>query len=370
MAAPDNRVRVPGYDILRIIAMCAVVSIHVLMVYRGPGMATALSSLVDASLHFAVPVFFFISGALVWGKAETPRVPTVGRVLASRARGVALPYVIWSCFYLAISAIGGDWVHVLARSPFLLLWGKAWYHLYFVPALLFFYALTPIVAPWVKRTPGFAVFVAYAIRLLAASLLYAPLHRLGDPLFYTFVVTVLTHLSDVVLGAWFAIRSQDVLPRLTRWWAVLLGAGALFIAARTALIPLALPSYAPEMLVPAGMTLYVLGLSGLAFRLRPSEGVAKKAERLGALSFGVYLMHPMLVLAWNGLVTALGMNGLWSHAWFPVLTAITLIVASVGMSSLLAGDRHTAWLIGVRTQSNVGSMATHPADEYSASLAA
>jgi len=334
---------------MRIIAILAVVSIHVLMVYRGSASAVWFPTVLDASLHFAVPVFFFVSGALVWGRVRTLGLAEYGRFLAGRARGVFVPYLAWSVFYLMVSAARGDALHVLGRSPALLLWGRAWYHLYFVPALSLFYVLTPVLAPVVRRRPEAAVVLAYLVRILAVSFLFAPVQTLGAPLLYSFFVTVTTHLSDVVLGAWFAIRADVLLPHLKRWWPLILAAGAALIGVGALpALPRGLPGVVARALVPVGMGLDVLGIAGLAFRTQLGDRSAGEAARLGTLAFGVYLVHPAMVLAWNTTVEALGLSSLWGQPWFPVIAVVAITAGSFSLSSALANDPRTAWIIGVR----------------------
>ena len=349
---PVGRARVAGYDIMRVIAILAVVSIHVLMVYRGSASVALFPAVLDASLHFAVPLFFFVSGALVWGRTRARSLMEYGHFLAGRARGVFVPYLAWSVFYLMVSAARGDALHVLGRSPALLLWGRAWYHLYFVPALSLFYVLTPVLAPVVRRRPEAAVVAAYLVRIVAVGFLYAPVQAFGVPLFYSFFVTVTTHLSDVVLGAWFAIRADVLLPQLKRWWSLILVAGTALIGVGTLpTLPWGLPGLIARSLVPLGMGLDVLGIAGLAFRTRLGNRGEREAARLGTLTFGVYLMHPAMVLAWNTAAEALGLNSLWEQPWFPLIAVVAISAASFSLSSALANNSHTAWIIGVRSAS-------------------
>jgi len=344
--SPHNR-RIPGYDILRIIAILAVVSIHVLMRYRDSAAATDPVSIADSLLHFAVPVFFFVTGALVWGTGRG----TDGylRFLGKRARVILIPYCAWSAVYLTISAQGSDWTHVLVRLPILLLTGKAWYHLYFIPTLFLFYALGPILYPLVRRRPEVLVVLAYAVRIFCVSAGTKLVGALGGPLVATLATVVLTHLSDVSLGAWFAVRRDTVIPWLTRLWPLLISSGMALLAVRQlSLLPGTWYSLVLRLVVPLGMALVTLGLAGLAFWIHPTAQIRHRLARLGELTFGVYLMHPLFVLALNASTAALGIEHLWSNGWFTVASIACVTLASFSVSLVLDLSPRTSWLVGGR----------------------
>ena len=343
----QNPARESGYDLMRLCAMVAVVATHVLMVYRVPGAPVSAVSLIDMLLHFAVPVFFFVSGALVWGRYKGRGATEYGFFLRRRAITIAAPYVAWSALYLAIASFRGDWVYWVTRTPMLMLTGKAWYHLYFVPVLLLFYLLTPIAAPLVSRWPEVAVAAAFLARLTLVQPVTELAAQIGGPMLVTFTATAVTHLSLMVLGAWFARRRTTVLPILSTWWPalILLGAALLIGKALSAFDAASLRLLA-RTVIPLGMALIVLGLTGAAFRMRLSSRHAAVSAELAAYSFGVYFIHPVFVLAWSAVVTATGASLLWNSAWFAVLSVSAITAVSLAVSALLSRNRFTAWLIG------------------------
>lgn len=343
----QNPARESGYDLMRLCAMLAVVAIHVLMVYRVPGAPVSPVSLIDTLLHFAVPVFFFVSGALVWGRYSGTGTAEYASFLKRRAITIAAPYLAWSAIYIAIASFRGDWVYWVTRTPMLVLTGKAWYHLYFVPVLLLFYLLTPIAAPLVRRWPEIAVAAAFLARLTLVQPVTELAAGIGGPMLVTFTATAVTHLSLMVLGAWFARRRALVLPILSAWWPalILLGAALLIGKALSAFEAASLRLLA-RTAIPFGMAFIVLALAGAAFRMRLSPRHAAVSAELAAYSFGVYFIHPVFVLAWGWVVTATGASHLWSSAWFAVLSVFAITAVSLAVSVLLSRNRFTAWLIG------------------------
>jgi len=160
----------------------------------------------------------------------------------------------------------------------------------------------------------------------------------------------------MALGAWFAVRKDSVLPWLQRGWPVLLGAGGALVLANTAsALPDALPSLLDGVTVSVAMGLFVLGMVGFAFSLRASTDAAMRVAQAGALSFGVYFMHPALLLVWRSVLDATGTAGLWDSTWFPVLSILAVTLASFAISSALASLPATSWLVGIRSRRGMKS---------------
>lgn len=345
---PYIRQREPGYDLLRVWAMLAVVSIHVLMVYRVAGAPTSTVSVVDRLLHFAVPVFFFVSGALVWGGYTRRSRTDYGRFLRRRATTVAAPYLAWSALYLTIAGARGNWAYWISHTPLLLLTGRTWYHLYFVPVLLLFYLITPLAAPAVRRWPELSVLAAYVVGLTFLAPATALAGRLGGPMLVTFTTASMVHVGNMALGAWFARRRERVVPHLRTVWPALVALGTALLVGNMigSLAMIAGPMLA-GLVAPVGMAMLVLGLAGLAFRLRLSPTAASRVAQLAELSFGVYLVHPALILVWRTGIVALGGSSWWDSAWFAVASIGVVTAGSLSITALLGRGRATRWLIGV-----------------------
>lgn len=342
--------RETGYDLLRVWAMVAVVGIHVLMVYRVPGAPVTRVSFLDELLHFAVPVFFFVSGALVWGGYKGSSPGHYARFLQRRAITVTAPYLAWSALYLTIAGIRGDWTYWVAHAPLLVLTGRSWYHLYFVPVLVLFYVLTPLAAPLARRWPEQFVLGAYVAVLTLTGSVTALGSRVGGPMLVTFAAAAITHLSHMALGAWFARRKEHVLPWLQLLWPVLATAGVtLSLATATGYLPALSRTPLAITVTPVVMGLLVLGLAGLAFRIRLDDPARPRVATAAAYSYGVYLVHPALLLVWRSAVTALGASALWGSPWFAVLSLVVITGMSLAIIALLAAHTSTAWLVGLGT---------------------
>jgi surface polysaccharide O-acyltransferase-like enzyme len=298
-------------------------------------------------LHYAVPLFVFISGALVWARPWRGGPGAYRQFLARRAGVIGLPYLAWAGLYAALSVSGtADAATPLHRLPGLIATGHIWYHLYFVPMLLTFYLLTPLASRFARWSPEGLLAVTYALRIVAGpSLTHAAASV--DPLFGQYATHVLSHLPHMALGAWFALR----LPVLPGWfrsaWPVMLVAG---LSGLTVVSAQGLPDWPLELqrlLFPAAMAATVLGMALGALALEPRyESRASLLTRLGSLAFGVYFVHPIFLELVGGGV-ALSGSWPWAHWWFAAGVWLVVSAASFGASELFARNRATAWLVGL-----------------------
>lgn len=343
------RGRIVAYDALRLFAIVSVVGIHTLMGYRGLVPRTAPVAVFDDLLHYAVPLFVFISGALIWGQPWRPRPKAYRLFVTRRAKAIALPWLAWSAVYaVLLAATEPDLSATVRRLPALLLSGHVWYHLYFVPMLLGFYLVTPLAARLAHRSPELLVVLAYGLRIVLGphvSDVATHIHpQLGQ-----YAVHVFTHLPHMALGAWFALR-LDVLPsRLRATWPALLGAGTLILGwASVNGLGQVVPQL-QRLVYPTGMALTVLGLALGAVALEPHyERHAQHLTHLGSLAFGVYFVHPLLLWAVRLVAPQTGADSLWLHPWFPLAVWAAVTAASFAISQVLSRSHVTAWTIGLR----------------------
>lgn len=132
----------PAADGLRVIAILAVVLIHTtaraleatnLDVQRLPG-----TLLLNQVARFAVPMFFMISGFVL--ELSYPNHPNYLTYIKKRLGKIAIPYMAWSAVYFLL-------VYTQHSSNYLqaLLFGSASYQLYFIPTLVIFYAVFPVI---------------------------------------------------------------------------------------------------------------------------------------------------------------------------------------------------------------------------------
>lgn len=351
MDAARRTRRIVAYDAMRAFAIVTVVGIHTLMPYRELVAPTAAVRVFDDLLHYAVPLFVFMSGALLWSRPWHGGPGAYHTFLIRRAAVIGAPYLAWSALFLALRAATEpvQW----AELPGMLLSGHTWYHLYFVPMLLTFYLLTPVSARMAQRWPGISVLAAYALRIVPETPVAERVGAvLGNP-GWAWATHVVTHLPHMALGAWFALTY----PRWPAWtrrsWPLLLAAGTVVLTAASLGMFADWSLYARRLVYPIGMAVTVIGFALLAFELEPwLERASTFFTRAGALAFGVFFVHPLFL----EIVFRLAERGpgarVWLRApWLAVATFVSVTALSFASAWLLSRHRSTAWLVGLRASS-------------------
>ena len=392
VSGPQSRTRILAFDALRVFAIILVLGIHTLMTSRELDWRPSRIDTFDTWLHFAVPLFVFVSGALVWGKpwGDKKFVPFI----KGRLKRVGLPYLFWSVIYITLlfcgtpgnKAIYGeqyDWrllvatkeslFNILGRIPGYLLSGHSWYHLYFIPMIITFYIVTPLFAKGMRAFKGSAelvVVAAYAVRMMAWPHVLRSLNDMGNPFLTSYATHVFQYLFIMALGAWFMIRFGKVAgahsakyQRAESERAIAREAepsNAVGSAAKGTALPTALPAAAIatdilEELKPTRTMMQLYRNLGifvmLAFVLEPLWARVKKPLiTASSLSFGVYYVHPLFVLVAQRVSLSLSshtmMHDLWTRWPFLIAVWIFLIGASFGVSHLFSKSKYTRWLIG------------------------
>lgn len=358
-----TRERVLAYDILRVFAAATVVSIHVFAAYiatAGPLALLDPVNVFDQGLHYAVPLFTFLSGALSWGAVWGGGSGRYLRFLQKRWMAVGLPYVAWAALFYFLRPFFGypplaDGVLGKVREFLMLtISGTGWYHLYFMPMILVLYLLTPLASRAVHKAPelflgGFLFFVLYITPLVMARYHGMAIHRTLDPWIGALVGNLITYSPFMALGAWYSVRQDriaQILPRLS--------APLLLFAVVLTVVNLAYPAPGGVLNLPSwayivDMSAFVLGLLGAAHVLAERPVLtrdAKWADRLvvlASLTLGVYLVHP-LVITFGGrkLADAVGLLWLWHSLAFAVAFDAVAVALAFAIVWVLKRWRVTA----------------------------
>ncbi len=165
-------------DILRGIAIIAVVLIHVLNTpIRNLSLSIPNNFFYywQSLLNFAVPCFFLISAIMVTYSAGMGKINW--RVFyRKKLLKIGLPYLIWSLLYLAARTLTGELTFISFLSPAnwgaWLLTGRSYTHLYFLALLIQFYILLPPLL-WAARKTADKPFMALLSAISCQMLVYS-----------------------------------------------------------------------------------------------------------------------------------------------------------------------------------------------------
>jgi len=337
-------------DYMRGVAALAVIAVHVSMNYtRIPDVnLLALTNVfIYIAAHFAVPVFIFISGWVL--AARYTGEFSIREFYQRRAKTILIPYLFFTALYLLIAVegtIGFAGIPSPERVAEALLLGTGAYHLWFFALIIQLYLLFPLIVR------GYGLFDRFGAALyLLLSLLFllalwnTGAHLMGayvGPEWYTVLIRLFpSHLFYFVLGIHVGRhtdRFRSTLRSLSPAWVLAAaGGGALLIGgvwvAAVALSgSLAGTSLAVFCIYRILEPLYyvpVIAVLVLAAWLLDGGGgeMAGAARSFGDHSYGVYLIHPLVIAAaatlWISLTGLSWADGLT----YPVIFVVAAVVS-------------------------------------------
>lgn len=286
-------------DFLRVAAMFAVIGIHCLtaiIVKRYPDSDEWLiANTLDSFMRWCVPVFVMISGALLIKSSTFTHAKQFYKKRASR---LLLPLFAWPLLYwlwawlvpglvIPWQDIGLAW---LAGTPLV---GAQLYFLFIIAGL---YVLAPLISLYMTNvSPKIFRVTAMAALIVASSWLIVEVKLLDRQESYNFLTWCLPYIGYFMLG--HSLRHTALSSRQ------LLYVGLIFIACglTNSLVSIG-TRIDGNMFYQAYLSPTVIGLSISAFiggkalynRLR-FGWLDRVFTRLSSLSFGVYLLHVMIL---------------------------------------------------------------------------
>lgn len=338
---------------LRAAAVVAVIVIHTVAPPITGGSAGPLLwpyVAIDVAAHIAVPLFVFVSGAVLM-HAHPP--PVAGWPFITRRLARLLPpYIAVSAVYLLARALE-EGPPTAAEVVLRLLTGTAYFHLWFVVLVVGLTLIYPVLAPRVRfarpRTIGRLV-VPLALLASAYFLLKALLYLVQPG--WVLSAVLLQGLAPagylLFFVAGMAVTAHpDQADRLMVWLTPARAAPAVLVALLLGAARFAAwlePS--PARTVLAGLSFlaepfaYLLGF-GLALAaardlgLRPLPRLQRTLVALGGASYGIYLVQGGIIDLVTG---SLARPGLYpaSAAYLPV-TVLATLALSWGVVALASG---------------------------------
>jgi surface polysaccharide O-acyltransferase-like enzyme len=292
---------IPWVDFVRFIAAFLVVLAHIEGWNGEPSWASTLYYTIT---RVGVPFFFLISGYLLLSKEED-----VWTFLKKRASRLIIPFLAWSIFYDLIHARpfeeSGVTLEGILKMFIRILRGARGGHLWFLYSLLGLYLLTPILRVFVAKAKPSELYYYIGLWFMAAPVLYiieglTPL-RNGFEIYYVGGY-VGYFLIGYVLGR---LETTSFVTRLALIFFIVTFAFSFFA------IWYGLPTLDNELPFRSYPSLNVILMSIAAFILTRVVGekapapVLRISELAGKFSFGIYLIHVMVIVwvtqTWKGL---------------------------------------------------------------------
>lgn len=326
-------------DVLRVLATCAVVLMHVLTGATDvtdasivPEYRSLLLSVMDL-VTWCVPIFLLISGYLFLNPERTLTYPVM---IKKYCRRIALAILLFGVPYAASELVVAERTFRITMIPEALkmtLTGHTWSHMWYLYLILFLYLITPLLKKVLRVLPAWGVAAVMAVIFLGSSV--APfLNKVLDVNSIPVLPDGGVYFLYYLCGYFFALREVCVdkgrnaggqmvefesgrrAGENTEWdgetqnvesraWNVWLTA-AVAVLALGMILSRTLVGFSIQMAYnyPFTVLLAVLlfatgwngGRDGAASAAREKNRIHRIPwQEAGALSFAVYLVHPVYV---------------------------------------------------------------------------
>ncbi len=341
--AMKRRGHVYEADIVRVLTFGCVIAVHTISHTEPGGSVTANGF--EMLLHFTREAFFTLTGFVLMYQSLGRAKPLAATAFwRKRIVAVGVPYIAWSIIYTGIQATAGvgTWTSELHHLGSNLLFGQAWYHLYFLLVSIQIYLLFPLIQALMRATAGhhgalLAVSAVVQLAILTGQQYFPPKHGWLLSVANHQDALIVSYMFYVLLGTVAAYHFDEIRtfvhrhPRglIAAIVAVAIGTEAWYlVATNTGTDPLIASNVLqPVMLlwsIAAVAGLFMVGTRYADHRVADSRG--DRALSLASdRSFGVFLVHPLILwLLLQGQVRWLpGLHGL-------ALTLIAYVLVVAG----------------------------------------
>ena len=324
-------------DIIRILAAVAVVMIHCgAMFVADYGHQTRefmLANVLESISQLGVPLFVMISGALFLDERKQV---TFRGILTKNFKSLAIITFLWAAIYAVVymvifPVLTGDAVYMDRVIDCFL---NGYYHMWYLYMILGLYLITPFLKKIVCKENKALVLCFIAISLAVQFLLPTVDSLLGK------------YLGGYSITAWLNKFNLDffdgfVTYFLIGWYIVHVGIDAkwlrrgIYALGAASLAAMMLHAYFAENYQDAytNTSVFVLFYSASVFlalcsrKIQPKEKTAERLTKLSKLTFGVYILHPILL--------SLFQKG-FPYSQYPAAYIIVCFVTVAGSSFLAA----------------------------------
>ncbi|CAM4402164.1 acyltransferase [Paenibacillus tarimensis] len=371
-AQPVKKDKIPELQLVRAMAIIGVLSVHstsYATLYMKESAYYFLYNFANIFMKFGTPTFILLSSFVLFYNYYSR--PLNKSLLVSfysrRLLYIIIPYVLFSLFYFAILHVThypnrplGETLESFFNK---LITGKAYTHLYFVFISIQFYILFPLVLWLFKRSEAlakWAIPIGLAIQwgfvLLNKYVIPAP----GVPNKGSWAFS---YMAYFMLGAFLGIfypkikkwvimsRENASAGRIAFWiglWAFWLAAGIghVLVYYYNRLHGDNFNTLLYEFFWNAhtyACALVLLQIAHLLYK-NSSRLLVRPMERLGEISFGVYLIHPFFLLVYREKLVYTGGSSMLLHAWYAGGFLLALIGSWI-VVSLVTRYLPFSWLI-------------------------
>lgn len=305
--------RQPQIDILKAFAIIGVILIHItsnaFALYPEKSAAWFAFVILDQIMRFSVPLFVALSGYTLAISDQKRHLAPYDFYLRRTFRIIPYYLAAAAVIYVYLSSIS-PWSQIKNPYPFwqIILFGRADYHLYFIPMIIQLYLIFPLIIKTFNKWPKATIGTSFAVQSLifvmtdlsAKKLITLPF-RWGDQQQYLIALTwIFYFVLGISLTKIGQVSAQKL--KLTKAFAVLLAIGGLgltlfesfrTLAAHQGLLEATRFTRFPVMVFATGIILVSVFFA--KYLLRIPKFTAKFLAKVGLISFSIYLLHTIAI---------------------------------------------------------------------------
>ncbi|MFZ2152712.1 MAG: acyltransferase [Microgenomates group bacterium] len=314
----EQKLHNSSINLMRIVATIAVVIIHtttrILEVAHFDFASAPIAIFFNQLARFAVPLFFMISGYVL--EVSYANYEDKWKFQKKRIEKILWPYIIWSAIYYY-------WVYTNHAMGYWqsLMGGNASYQLYFMPTLIIFYVIFPILSSTLKWWSN--KYILGAIGVGELFLLTKDYYTHSLNMAYPLAVMIL-NIFVFMLGMTVSHhlhRLESILEKYNFYWFLATIAVGIYVVYEGISRYLSSGNYLafysqwrPSVLI------YTILLAGSMYYLLSKINIeANVVRKISALSMGVFFVHVLVLeMMWK----------LWPNEW---LLGLMTIVLSYGV---------------------------------------
>lgn len=322
--------RIYEFDIIRMIATYAVIFIHIsaiaLIGYQ-EGSYLAIGTLwINRLLQFAVPVFLFLSGAVIYEKYSLESI-NIKEFVKSRLLKIVVPYILASLLYIFVGFyLEGNQINIkLVLTS--LIFGTAIYHLYYIPILLQLYIFTPAFIFLRKHVDEKLLISIYFIISIYATIYWK--FTYSDRIFIKYIV-------PYTLGLYFGSMIIEWINKLGKYFYILLLASMASLYLYTT--EFGYYVYGNDLyndfMYNALWLIYTTGacfvILKLSNKLKDIKSIKMMSIKSSNFSYYIYLGHPLILSIVGVLIKKWGIvsTSMQLLIYLILVTCISTIIAS------------------------------------------
>jgi surface polysaccharide O-acyltransferase-like enzyme len=351
----NNDQHIEYIDVLRVLSMLSVVFLHTAAGSLRGNLGSStwhISNVLTAIMSSSVPIFFMISGAMLLSSKKTV---SISFTYKKRIPKIIIPFFLWSlaaiAYYAALNflisgSIGWDMVigklRNIASQPTII-------HLWFMYALIPIYLLSPILKKLVDALTKNLALYMITIWLVFSSVL-PTLVSLIPVKFQSLLVLNSSYdlnlmngfLGYFLLGFFLFNYDKNISKRLLIAIiiidTVLISLGTWWVTSQNGVYMELFKGYSRLFVLILSVAVFLLVKELLAGH-RLSHKISAVVTVLSSLSFGVYLLHNIIVSLISNIVILSPAN-----SFFVLFTCyIIILLVSVLIMILLASSKLTCF---------------------------